>query len=610
VDDGAFAFIKTIAPNNYAPYDNVIAVSGNGQVVASVNASVQIQSPTDGSTVASLPDYTASAVALSPNGSMVVYAYSGGSGNMMVVRQVSNQALIWSIPTLTFGGINLLLFSPDGSKIYAGGGNGPCSVLSAVDGSIITQLPPCFWYSLSGDGSRIATGGPHSVSIYNTGDWSLAQTISYNEQLPSAYALSPDGTSLVESLAFSNGDSELVLWDIASASKRFDIATDAPASSIAFSPDGQVVATSDNNLNLRFRSVADGATLIYYNDETTSTMWLTFSSDGNFLYYGRNDGTICCAKNPTNPTNQIINVTANANGPSSATVTWITTSRTDVQCELDYGLTTSYGSSVIEGPFLSHIIGSGGFMHSINLTGLQANSGYHFRIIAYGSPNYTSGDYTIATPVGLGITNLGTVGIGPQAAVVTWNTNVPANSTVQYGTSVAYGSNPSSPALTTSHSISLIGLLPSTLYHYRVSSTDANGNTKVSADQTFVTTAIITGSDGVFSFTLTRRGDGSYLVTVTLTEVDYQQVGQGVLFAATLDAASLGAAVGNRASGLPGSFGTITPGETSAPVSLIFPASAGVPGTRVLLRFTASYTDTLLGNRLQINGTFRGVLLP
>jgi hypothetical protein len=76
------------------------------------------------------------------------------------------------------------------------------------------------------------------------------------------------------------------------------------------------------------------------------------------------------------------------------------------------------------------------------------------------------------------------------AGTVTWTTDEPASSEVDYGTTTAYGSSsPTDAALVTSHTVSLSGLQPATTYHYRVTSTDGGGNTARSADHTFTTQA-------------------------------------------------------------------------------------------------------------------------
>src|SRR6266542_5490805 len=75
-----------------------------------------------------------------------------------------------------------------------------------------------------------------------------------------------------------------------------------------------------------------------------------------------------------------------------------------------------------------------------------------------------------------------------NAATISWNTNEPTNSQVEYGTTQASGqSTVVDHALVTAHSHCLSGLTSETLYHYQVKSKDAAGNLAVSGDFTFTT---------------------------------------------------------------------------------------------------------------------------
>jgi hypothetical protein len=76
----------------------------------------------------------------------------------------------------------------------------------------------------------------------------------------------------------------------------------------------------------------------------------------------------------------------------------------------------------------------------------------------------------------------------PTTATVTWTTDMPADSQVQYGTTAAYGNSSAlNSTLVTSHSVKLSGLTRLTTYHYRVLSRNAAGNLAVSGDFTFNT---------------------------------------------------------------------------------------------------------------------------
>jgi phosphodiesterase/alkaline phosphatase D-like protein len=86
--------------------------------------------------------------------------------------------------------------------------------------------------------------------------------------------------------------------------------------------------------------------------------------------------------------------------------------------------------------------------------------------------------------------------VGPRGATLVWHTDVPANTVLEYGTSIGYGQRVQQGALGQEHAVSLVGLAPATTYHFKVSSTsieggtvstDPAGNTLYSLDHQFTT---------------------------------------------------------------------------------------------------------------------------
>jgi hypothetical protein len=104
--------------------------------------------------------------------------------------------------------------------------------------------------------------------------------------------------------------------------------------------------------------------------------------------------------------------------------------------------------------------------------------------------------------------------ITSASAKITWTTNEPSDSRVDYGTSTAYGSTAATATLVTSHSEALTtGLTASTTYHYRVMSTDAAGNTVTGTDKTFTTTAATTDNTAPANTTATDFINAGALAT-------------------------------------------------------------------------------------------------
>lgn len=118
------------------------------------------------------------------------------------------------------------------------------------------------------------------------------------------------------------------------------------------------------------------------------------------------------------------------------------------------------------------------------------------------------------------ISNVQAAGITASGATITWTTDEASSSVVEYGFTTSYGSSASNATNVTSHSIPLSGLSGNTLYHYRVKSTDAAGNTATSADHSFQTggstnyvpngTTILAGSLNSGSFSNLATNNASY----------------------------------------------------------------------------------------------------
>lgn len=86
------------------------------------------------------------------------------------------------------------------------------------------------------------------------------------------------------------------------------------------------------------------------------------------------------------------------------------------------------------------------------------------------------------------ITGVAATGITMTTAIIAWSTDEPATGQVEYGETDAYEAIPAMDSgLTTSHAINLSGLLPDTLYYFRVASVDSNGNEAASTGSDFRT---------------------------------------------------------------------------------------------------------------------------
>lgn len=85
------------------------------------------------------------------------------------------------------------------------------------------------------------------------------------------------------------------------------------------------------------------------------------------------------------------------------------------------------------------------------------------------------------------IDNIKVVSTTSTSATITWNTYKKVISNIDYGTTRSYGSLYREQRADTSHSATLIGLSPETLYHFRVQYIDAEAESHYSYDYSFKT---------------------------------------------------------------------------------------------------------------------------
>ncbi len=194
----------------------------------------------------------------------------------------------------------------------------------------------------------------------------------------------------------------------------------------------------------------------------------------------------------------------------TAVITWTTDQASSSQ--VNYGTTTAYGQSSTPNPALVT-------SHSVMLTGLTPNTTYNFDVVSANSSNVasTSGNYTFTTasssappPV---ISAVAFWGITSSGLTISWSTNVPANTSVAFGTTNQLGqTSPVQTALTNSHGATLAGLSPGTTYYFQAQSADVNGNTGYSTIYSFTT---IAGPPTISAVTATPAANGTATISWT-----------------------------------------------------------------------------------------------
>lgn len=196
----------------------------------------------------------------------------------------------------------------------------------------------------------------------------------------------------------------------------------------------------------------------------------------------------------------ISNVATSTVYSTQATITWDTDELSDSR--VDY--ITSTGGDFTGAPYkgstsmLNTAAGVG--QHSITLTGLTPATDYYFQVRStdinsnIATSTYGVNGYMFTTPSGPVISATSTSDIKNTSAVISWTTDIAANSYVVTATTTAfsYTTETGSASSVTSHSVTLTGLSANTIYYYYVKSGDSidnNGGDYYSFTTTSDTTA-------------------------------------------------------------------------------------------------------------------------
>ena len=220
---------------------------------------------------------------------------------------------------------------------------------------------------------------------------------------------------------------------------------------------------------------------------------------GNVSSYSNSATVVVDTTAPTAPSTPVT-----TNPTSDTTPTWTWTASTDVGAGLSQSQSYFFEFSTDPG-FSSYTsynsLTTNSFTHDTPLS----DGTWYARVIAMDALGHSTsptalGSVVIDT-VAPAITNPSSSAPTSTSAAVQWTTDSLADARILYGPSASYGSQSSltdTTPRTTSHSISLTGLLPCTTYHYQVVSTDASSNQTTGPDASF-TTAGCAGSASVLS---------------------------------------------------------------------------------------------------------------
>ncbi len=277
----------------------------------------------------------AAAVQLRGPASQVTGVAFSPRGDLLAAASQDHRVWLWRVsgtgkasPDGTLSGavnwVNAVSFSPDGSLLAAGTADASVLVWNVATRALTATLPhPQPVTSLAWDGTgRLASGDADgTVSL-----WALPAPVLVTGNAPTAVAYSPDGSVIadggqdvqlwsaarrqliatgplpagviVNALAYSPGGTLLAIGrsdgkaellaarTLAPVGAPFRVTATGNAESVAFSPDGKVLATSGDDGTVRLWSVSDPARprlLASVHDSGTYVYTVVFAPDGKTL---------------------------------------------------------------------------------------------------------------------------------------------------------------------------------------------------------------------------------------------------------------------------------------------------------------------------------------
>jgi WD40 repeat protein len=285
----------------FAPDGSMIASAGN-------DASLRLWSPQTGAPVYTLFPHTnqVGAMAFSPDATFL--ATGGGClDNDIRLWGCSNGVLLQTTPLLTIGqvftnGVTALAVSPDTSLIAVGGDRVEQGIhlwnrFSVSQAYNFGGYNGTAALAFSPNGRYLADGGMFSsgtIRLWDLTNNNLAFTFNGHTCTVVSLSFNPTGTLLASA---GQTDGLINIWTNGLVTPLCSLSMSAGARVVAFSPDGTLLAAAGSDC-IQMWQTSNWTPVWTCTSETVGINALSFSPNGAFLLFGREDGTLGRMWNP------------------------------------------------------------------------------------------------------------------------------------------------------------------------------------------------------------------------------------------------------------------------------------------------------------------------
>jgi WD40 repeat protein/serine/threonine protein kinase len=202
-------------------------------------------------------------------------------------------------------------YSPDGTRLASASLDGTVKVWDPDTGAELLRLAghdkPVWGVAYSPDGKLLATGGGDgTVRLWDSGTGAAVRVLEVEAGEVAAVAFSPDGTRVAGAVdagydekghLLKSPANRVAVWEVETGKELNPLAvTDAGLTSLAFSPDGRLVAAGGRDGVVRLWDGGRRETLVPHRDprdgRTFSVNGVAFSPDGKTLASALSDSTV------------------------------------------------------------------------------------------------------------------------------------------------------------------------------------------------------------------------------------------------------------------------------------------------------------------------------